>query len=1095
MFAPGVQAQDTTSPGVTSIERQSPTAEATNADSLTWRVTFSEAVRNVDTTDFSLVVRNITTAYPGNPTLAVSSVSTSVYDVTVSGSAIKNSNTPIQLKFDSSHDIEDLSSNALPASPTPSGTDDNFFFVDNGAPIVTSIERHSPTTAMTDEDSLTWRVTFSDTDSGGTIENVDAADFQIDGTTATLAVTEDSTYVFDVTASGGNLKSLTGPVTLTIRNDHDIMDDAGNELASTIPTGNNNNRFKLANAPELVSIKRHEQAVRNLGTSLVWRVSFDKYLPGVYASDFTLTGTTAGLDVRHDLSNYDPVTYKTSVLVIAQGGDLDSVSGTVTLGFASNHNIRDPEGRRLASTTPTGADQNSFTLDPNETLVYFTQEEYYVDEGDEAVVTVKLSRLRDTATTVSTISATPLTATGNGVDYHGQTYSVTIPAYRSSGTIRIRTSDDTLTEEEETFRIDIHTFNLPTGVVVGKAPGGALDAGQTYVKIRDEDTATAKVSKEPGLIFDNAHLTWNEAAGCDSGTGPTYNVKLKTKPLGPVEVWIKDPDDDYRSDAVTKGRLYVANSLYWGDEDTKTILHFTPGNWDTFQPVNVKVRCADHYTAQIPIKHRMYAGYIDKFTPSPVYPGYFGVIDKGWTVHVKVREADPPIVVKHLPKEGQPVDVKEGSHLDFEITLSEAAFEHDSSLTVYLSARGGKAAGVKRRDGDAQSCGGPLDDCLIFTPSNRTQWVRLFAINPGRDELKIEIPQLRWGDLEHVRDWEMSWPVEVIQTGQGAPAESAAAPTEAVSSLQVTAIDDTSASVTWNAVEHAKFYEVSWEAESSDQQTVFSGIESVAGTSATIQHDAQEEMTLTVTVTPEYVDGNGITQRMDALAATATLNVGPSTKSLSNGGTNGGGNGDEVDAGEGDAQATATAACVSADLMQHVEARIATATTDRWERIRNALLGQPNAIALAEVKEIHDNRKANGLPLNRFDEVIEAMECIETAMQQQPVPDETPDPTPDPVPEPDPTPTPDPDPAPEPVACVSPQLRSDVEGYSEETWHGSAHVERWLRVLQTFSGTANDSTVITPAEAQEMAETYSAGRWNPVVEAIKCLEQQALDSG
>ena len=197
------------------------------------------------------------------------------------------------------------------------------------------------------------------------------------------------------------------------------------------------------------------------------------------------------------------------------------------------------------------------------------------------------------------------------------------------------------------------------------------------------------------------------------------------------------------------------------------------------------------------------------------------------------------------------------------------------------------------------------------------------------------------------------------------------------------------------------------------------------------------------------------------------------------------------------ANVQATAACVSADLLQHVEARIATATTDRWERIRNALTGQPNAITLAEVKEIHDNRKANGLALNRFDEVIAAMECIEAAKQQTPVPDETPDPgpNPDPVPDPDPTPTPDPDPIPEPVACVSPQLRSDVEGYSEETWHGSAHVERWLRVLQTFSGTANDSVEITLAEAQEMAETYSAGRWNPVVEAIKCLEQQALDSG
>ena len=524
-------------------------------------------------------------------------------------------------------------------------------------------------------------------------------------------------------------------------------------------------------AAQVVSIKRHAQEVRNLGTSLVWRVEFNKHLPNVYASDFTLSGTTAGLDVRHDLSKYDPKTYKTVVFVYAQGGDLETVSGAVTLSIASNHNIRDFEGRRLASTTPTsGTNDNTFTLNPNETLVYFTQENYYVDEGEEAVVTVKLSRLRDTATTISALSATPLTATGNGVDYHGQTYSVTIPAYRASGTLRIRTSNDTLTEEKETFRVDIHGPLLPAGVAVTTAPGATGNDGQTYIHIRDEDTATAKAKTEPGLVFDNAHLTWNEGDGCDSGTGPSYNVKLKNRPAGPVEVWIKDPDDDNRRGQnafVANNRLYVENSIFRNNiKESHTKLRFTPGNWDKYQLVNVKVRCSDHYTAQIPIKHRMYTNYIgDKGQLSHAYPGYSGVVDKGWTVHVTVRESDPPIVLKHLPAASQPVDVKEGSHLDFEITLSEAAFKHDSTLTVYLSARGGKAAGVKRRDGDAQSCGGPLDDCLIFTPSNRTQWVRLFAIGPGRDELKVEIPQLLWGNLEHVRDWEMRWPVKVEHAG------------------------------------------------------------------------------------------------------------------------------------------------------------------------------------------------------------------------------------------------------------------------------------------------------------------------------------------
>ena len=49
-----VRAADNTAPTVISIERQDPTASLTNSDTPTWRVTFSEAVKNVDPTDFTI---------------------------------------------------------------------------------------------------------------------------------------------------------------------------------------------------------------------------------------------------------------------------------------------------------------------------------------------------------------------------------------------------------------------------------------------------------------------------------------------------------------------------------------------------------------------------------------------------------------------------------------------------------------------------------------------------------------------------------------------------------------------------------------------------------------------------------------------------------------------------------------------------------------------------------------------------------------------------------------------------------------------------------------------------------------------------------
>ena len=111
---------------------------------------------------------------------------------------------------------------------------------------------------------------------------------------------------------------------------------------------------------------------------------------------------------------------------------------------------------------------------------------------------------------------------------------------------------------------------------------------------------------------------------------------------------------------------------------------------------------------------------------------------------------------------------------------------------------------------------------------------------------------------------------------QASPAQATPAPTESVANVQVTAVNDARVSVTWDAVEHATSYEVSWSAESSGSLNAIAGaLPSVSGTTATIQHDASEPMTLTVTVTPEYVDKNGDTKQLSNLAGTATLDVGP----------------------------------------------------------------------------------------------------------------------------------------------------------------------------------------------------------------------------
>ena len=77
------------------------------------------------------------------------------------------------------------------------------------------------------------------------------------------------------------------------------------------------------------------------------------------------------------------------------------------------------------------------------------------------------------------------------------------------------------------------------------------------------------------------------------------------------------------------------------------------------------------------------------------------------------------------------------------------------------------------------------------------------------------------------------------------------------------------------SVEHATSYEVSWTTESSDSLNAIAGpLPRVSGTSATIQQDAAEPMTLTVTVIPEYVDKIGGTQQLNNLAGNVTPDIG-----------------------------------------------------------------------------------------------------------------------------------------------------------------------------------------------------------------------------
>ncbi len=95
-------------PTATSFTLQNPGISPTSVNILVFRATFSEAVQNVDTADFA--INGTTTA----TVTLVTSVSASVYDITVSGGDLATFNGTVGLNLSGTQNITNLSGDALP---------------------------------------------------------------------------------------------------------------------------------------------------------------------------------------------------------------------------------------------------------------------------------------------------------------------------------------------------------------------------------------------------------------------------------------------------------------------------------------------------------------------------------------------------------------------------------------------------------------------------------------------------------------------------------------------------------------------------------------------------------------------------------------------------------------------------------------------------------------------------------------------------------------------------------------------------------------------------------------------------------------------
>ena len=311
-------ALDNTAPRVDSIVRQSPSSSPTNADSLSWRVTFSENVANVDQADFT--VSGTTAA------LSVSEVTAStVYDVTATGGTLNDLTATVTLGFANNQNITDTATNAL-SDTAPTGTNHNSYVVDNTRPTVTITDVPNPSNAP-----FTATFTFPEAVTGFAGGDITVGN----GAASAFAVTDPMTYTALITPAAD------GAVTV------DVAADVATDVA-----GNGNSaaaRVSSTYTMRSLSISVNNGSIAENGGTATLTVSATV----AFSTDQIITlvdSGTAGLNADYTLSN-------SLTLTLTAGST--SVTATIT---AQDDNYDDDAETIVITASHDGTDFGSQTV-------------------------------------------------------------------------------------------------------------------------------------------------------------------------------------------------------------------------------------------------------------------------------------------------------------------------------------------------------------------------------------------------------------------------------------------------------------------------------------------------------------------------------------------------------------------------------------------------------------------------------------------------------------------------------------------------------------------------------------------------------------
>ena len=315
---------DSTAPKIVSVVRQSPAANPTNADSITFRITFDEDVQNVDSDDFDATGTTGDVQAGG-----VNTINANIYDVTVSGGDMASYTGEVGLEIASSQNIEDLAGNPL-VNTTPTGVNETYM-LDNTPP-------NTPSTPDLAAGSDTGASTTDNVTNVTTLTFTGTGDANV---TVTLTSSFDGVVGSTTSDGAGDWTVIVSTLT---PGSHTMTASASDALGNTSAASPGLNIEIDITAPVLASFARQNPTTQITNAdSLTFAITFDSIVVNVTADDFAISGTTAAGVIAGSGSSYS---------LIVSGGNLADLNGVVGLDLAAGQDITDVAGNVLASGEP-----------------------------------------------------------------------------------------------------------------------------------------------------------------------------------------------------------------------------------------------------------------------------------------------------------------------------------------------------------------------------------------------------------------------------------------------------------------------------------------------------------------------------------------------------------------------------------------------------------------------------------------------------------------------------------------------------------------------------------------------------------------------